>query len=156
MSDLARRPLRITFTLPVVAAVVAAVLLLGDLDANTGTEAPAAAPRSVSPEEFCASYERLNMAAGEHLAAPTRQTTQDLKAGAAEVADLVDRTEMPDDAKAGVAFFTKAILGFDDVATAEDMRTFDDHATLRDSANARALGTYIADNCVARVEKAPK
>jgi hypothetical protein len=146
-------PRRVLGSLTVVAAVVVAVLVLDD-NPEPAAEAPAAseAPRAVSAEEFCTAFRTVNLAHGTNLTSPSRETTQQLKDAAAALADLIDGTDMSDRAKEGARFVTELFLGLDDVATVGEIDTFDQQASLQDTANAKALGEYVADNCVARPE----
>jgi hypothetical protein len=145
--------LRILVTLTVVAAVIAAVLLLENRPDNApGTTAATEAPQPVSAEEFCTAFNAVNLAHGTNLTSPSRETTTQLKDAAAALAELIDGTEMSDRAKAGAHFVTDLLIGLDEVATVGEIDTFDQRATLQDTANAKALGEYVADNCVARPE----
>lgn len=146
-------PRRVLVSLTVVAAVVAAVFVLDD-SPDPAAEAPAAsaAPRPVSAEEFCTAFRSVNLAHGTNLTSPSRETTRQLKDAAAALAELIDGTEMSDRAKDGARFVTGLFLALDEVATVGEIDTFDQQATLQDTANAKALGEYVADNCVARPE----
>lgn len=156
MSDRSRpRPARVTVTLAVVAAVIATVLLLDDSTTDDPT-ADAASPASVSAEEFCAAFEKVRMAHAAILTAPTRQATQDVKDAATALGELLDGTEMSDEARAGARLVISLLLELGDVATAGEINTFDEQATLQDTANAKALGVYVADTCVPPAPTNPK
>lgn len=150
-----RHPLQVVVTLTAAATVVAAALLLrGDLGREPTVEP--AQPRRVSAAEFCAAYEKINVAHAANLGSPSVETTQELKGAAAELSTLVDGTAMSDAAKAGTWFITTLLIELDDVATSEEIAAFDDQASLEDAANARALGEYVADACVPAAPSDPK
>lgn len=150
------KPPRVALTLMVMAAVIAAVLLLDDRRGRSPD--PVAAPeppRAVSAEEFCTAFSEVNFAYGANLTEPSAEAIQKLKDAAAALAELVDGVEMSDRGKAGVRFVTSTLLRLEYSAVGE-VDTFGDQTTLQDTANAKALGEYVGDNCVARPQSEPK
>lgn len=144
---------RVLATPLAVAAVVAAVLVTGDLGGQDATDPGAAAPSTtstgstVSDEEFCAGFEALATARQLLLDAPSPAAVRALQDAARSTGELAAGTEMPPAAKDGVDYVVAAFLGLDEDATAEDLVESDEAATLRDDANADALLAHLSDSC---------
>lgn len=136
----------------VVSAVVVTALVVGDHgsdragpDPTTSTSTPR--PRIVSAEEFCEGFGTLAAAQETQMVAASPQAVADLKAAATTLRDLAAQTVMSDTEQAGVTYVVTAFLSLDDDATAQDVVTADDSATVTDQAHAQALAAYVGENC---------
>lgn len=110
---------------------------------------------AVSVEEICTAFNEVDLAYSANLQEPSPEAVEELKDAAAALAKLVDGVEMSDRAKAGVLFVTSRLLELEMSAVGE-VDIYDERATLQDSANAKAVGEYVADNCVVSPQQEPK
>lgn len=151
-----RRLRRLPAPLVAVAVVVVVTVSLRGGEVEEQQAPPPVEPRVVSDAEFCAAYEEMNIAYGRFMASPSRRTTRILKDAAAVVGGLASGTEMADRAQAGARFLTGLITDLHDDADKADVAAFDEGATIDDTANARALGEFVAGACVTPAPGVPR
>ena len=129
--------------------VVLAVLLIGR-DTSGGDDAgPGSAPSSapVTATAFCNTFFDLRQTYTAFEDDPGPESVATVRTAAESMRTTAEGFDMPAPARVGLSYFTSLFEDLPPGATPADLLATDEDATLQESANVDALGTFVSRTC---------